>query len=145
MSVQDVTSQVLDLDVRDILLREQKGDVGVGTPEVLRARNAREFRTLAAGAAVPVASREFSRTERLLVRFQAYGPTGMEPQVSARLLTRLGQPMRDLPVASAASGDDAHAIDLPLASLASGDYIIEVEARGPAGDVKDRVGFRVTP
>lgn len=145
MSVQDVTSQVLDLDVRDILLREQKGDLGVGTPEVLRARNAKEFRTLAADAAVPVASREFSRTERLLVRFQAYGPTGMEPQVSARLLTRLGQPMRDLPVASAASGDDAHAIDLPLASLASGDYIIEVEARGPAGDVKDRVGFRVTP
>lgn len=145
MSIQDVTSQVLDLDVRDLAVREQKGGVGVGTPEVLRARNAREFRTLETDSAVPVASREFSRTERLLVRFQAYGPGGAEPEVSARLLTRLGQPMRDLPVAPAPTRDADHAIDLSLANLASGDYIIEVEARGPAGDAKDRVGFRVTP
>jgi VWFA-related protein len=145
LAIQDVTAQVLDLDVRDLIVREQKDGVGVGTPEVLRARNAREFRTLAADTAVPVASREFSRTERLLVRFQAYGPTGAEPQVSARLLTRMGQPMRDLPVAAGSSREAEHAIDLPLANLASGDYILEVEARGPAGDVKDRVGFRVTP
>jgi hypothetical protein len=145
MSIHDVTAQVLDVDVRDISVRELKGDVAVGTPEVLRARNAREFRTLDTESAVPVASREFSRTERLLVRFQAYGPTGEQPRVSARLLSRMGQPMRDLPVAAAASGDAEHAIDLSLASLATGDYIIEVEAKGPAGDVKDRVGFRVTP
>jgi VWFA-related protein len=145
MSIQDVTQQVLDRDVRDITLREPRGAVGVGTPEVLRARNAREFRTLTTETAVPVASREFSRTERLLVRFHAYGPTGSEPQVSARLLTRMGQPMRDLEVAVPAPPASEHAIDLPLASLATGEYIIEVEARGPAGDVKDRVGFRVTP
>jgi len=53
--------------------------------------------------------------------------------------------MRDLAVAPAADGEAEHAIDLSLASLATGDYIIEVEAKGPAGDVKDRVGFRVTP
>jgi VWFA-related protein len=145
MSIQDITAQVLDVDVRDLSVRELKGDVAVGTPEVLRARNAREFRTLATDSAVPVSSREFSRTERLLVRFQAYGPTGAQPQVSARLLSRLGQAMRDLAVAPAADGEAEHAIDLSLASLATGDYIIEVEAKGPAGDVKDRVGFRVTP
>jgi VWFA-related protein len=145
MSIQDVTAQVLDVDVRDFSVRELKGDVAVGTPEVLRARNAREFRTLDTESAVPVASREFSRTERLLVRFQAYGPTGAQPQVSARLLSRMGQAMRDLAVAPAAAGDAEHAIDLSLAGLATGDYIIEVEAKGPAGDVKDRVGFRVTP
>jgi VWFA-related protein len=145
MSIQDVTAQVLDVDVRELSVRELKGDVAVGTPEVLRARNAREFRSLETDSAVPVASREFSRTERLLVRFQAYGPTGAEPLVSARLLTRMGQAMRDLAVAPAASGEAEHAIDLSLASLATGEYIIEVEAKGPAGDVKDRVGFRVTP
>ena len=59
--------------------------------EVLRARNAREFRTLEAEAAVPVASREFSRTERLLIRFQAYGPAGAPPTVSAKLLGRAGR------------------------------------------------------
>src|SRR5262249_10071107 len=68
MEIQDVTLQVLDRDVRDISVRDLRGDVAVGTPEVLRARNAREFRTLDADAAVPVASREFSRTERLLIR-----------------------------------------------------------------------------
>jgi len=145
MSIQDITTQVLDVDVRDLSVHELKGDVAVGTPEVLRARNAREFRTLGTDNAVPVSSREFSRTERLLVRFQAYGPTGVQPQVSARLLSRMGQAMRDLAVEPAADGEAEHAIDLSLASLAAGDYIIEVEAKGPAGDVKDRVGFRVTP
>jgi len=145
MSIQDVTSQVLDTDVRDLAVRELKGDVAVGTPEILRARNAREFRTLDTDSAVPVASREFSRTERLLVRFEAYGPQGAKPEVSARLLSRLGQTMRDLTVAAAGANDAEHAIDLSLAGLAAGEYIIEVEAKGPAGDVKDRVGFRVTP
>lgn len=145
MSIQDITTQVLDVDVRDLSVHELKGDVAVGTPEVLRARNAREFRTLGTDSAVPVSSREFSRTERLLVRFHAYGPTGAQPQVSARLLSRMGQAMRDLTVEPAPDGEAEHAIDLSLASLAAGDYIIEVEAKGPGGDVKDRVGFRVTP
>ena len=56
--------------------------VALGTPEVFRARNAREFRALEAQAAVPVASREFSRTERLLIRFPAYGPAGTPPLVT---------------------------------------------------------------
>ena len=73
MSIQDAASTVLDQDVREMSIRDLKGDVAVGTPEMLRARNAREFRTLDAEAAVPVASREFSRTERLLIRFRAYG------------------------------------------------------------------------
>jgi hypothetical protein len=74
MSIQDAASQVLDQDVREVSVRDLRGDVAVGTPQVLRARNAREFRTLDALEAVPVASREFSRTERLLIRFQAVRP-----------------------------------------------------------------------
>ena len=91
MSIQDAASQVLDQDVREVSVRDLRGDVAIGTPQVLRARNAREFRTLDASEAVPVASREFSRTERLLIRFQAYGPGGAPPVVSARLLGRTGQ------------------------------------------------------
>jgi hypothetical protein len=146
MSIQDVTSRVLDVDIRDIAIRELKGDVVLGTPEVLRARNAREFRTLStADGAVPVASREFSRTERLLIRFPAYAPAGTQPTVSARLLSRTGQPMRDLTVASGSGDEGEHAIDLPLAGLAAGDYFVEVEAAIPSGETRDRVGFRVTP
>ena len=143
MSIQDAASQVLDQDVRELSVRDLRGDVAIGTPQVLRARNAREFRTLDAEAAVPVASREFSRTERLLIRFQAYGPGGASPAVSAKLLGRAGHAMRDLTVAPASTPGD-NAIDLPLAGLAAGEYMIEVTATSGAGGVKDRVGFRVT-
>jgi hypothetical protein len=142
MSIQDATSRVLDVDVRDLSIRDLKGDVAIATPAVLRARNAREFKTLDADAAVPVASREFSRTERLLIRFQAYGPAGATPALSAKLLSRMGHAMRDLTIAPAAHGENA--IDLPLAGLAAGEYMIELTATTPAGNAKDRIGFRVT-
>jgi VWFA-related protein len=143
MAIQDAASTLLDQDVRELSVRDLRGDVAIGTPEVLRARNAREFRTLDAQAAVPVASREFSRTERLLIRFQAYGPEGAAPVVTARLLGRSGHEMRELPVAPAATPGD-NAIDLPLAGLAAGEYTIEVSATSGSGGAKDRVGFRVT-
>src|SRR5207237_5429326 len=119
MAIQDAAGQVLDQDVREMSIRDLQGDVAIGTPEVLRARNVREFRTLDVEAAVPVASRDFSRTERLLIRFQAYGPSGSAPAVSARLLGRMGHPIRDLPVAPSATPGD-NAIDLPLAPFANG-------------------------
>jgi VWFA-related protein len=144
MSIQDATSKVLDLDVRDMSIRDLRGDVAIGTPEVMRARNAREFRTLEAEAAVPVASREFSRTERLLIRFQAYGPAGTRPSLSAKLLSRSGQAMRDLTVETASTPDGENAIDLSLAGLAAGEYMIEVKAKSDAAEATDRIGFRVT-
>jgi len=142
MSIEDAATQVIDQDVREISVRDLRGDVAVGTPQVLRARNAREFRTLGVEAAVPVASREFRRTERLLIRFQAYGPGGATT-VSARLLGRSGHPIRDLDVAPAATAGD-NTIDLPLASFANGDYAIEVSAKSGARDATDRIAFRIT-
>src|SRR5207244_5344854 len=119
MAIQDVASQVIDRDVREMSIRDLRGAVALGTPEVLRARNAREFRTLDGVAAVPVAAREFSRTERLLIRFAAYGPGGAAPNVSAKLLGRMGHALRDLPVSPAATPDGENAIDLPLAGFAA--------------------------
>lgn len=144
MSIEDATTKVLDVDVRDISIRELKGNVAIGTPEVLRARNAREFRTLTSDNAVPVAGREFSRTERLLIRFPTYSPAGATATVSAKLLSRSGQAIRELTVAPA-TDEGEHTIDLSLASLAVGEYVVEVQAAGAAGEAKDRVGFRVTP
>jgi len=143
MEIQDAALQVLDQDVRDISVRDLRGDVAVGTPEVLRARNAREFRTLDVDGAVPVASREFSRTERLLIRFRAYGAAGAAPVVSAKLLGRGGQAIRDLAVAPSATEGDL-AIDLPLASFATGEYVVEVTAKSGTRDASDRLTFRVT-
>jgi hypothetical protein len=141
MSIEDLAQQVIDSDVRSISIRDMKGAVMIGSPEVLRARNAREFRTLDTEMAVPAASREFSRMERLLVRFRAYGPTDAPLTLSARLMSRMG-PMRDLPVTQTDGG--VSTVDVPLAGLAVGEYLIEVSASSPAGEAKDVVDFRVT-
>jgi VWFA-related protein len=144
MSIQDAASTVLDEDVREMSIRDLKGDVAVGTPEILRARTAREFRTIdGEAAAVPVASREFSRTERLLVRFYAYGPAGQPPVASAALLDRVGHPIRALTIAPMAAAGE-YAIDLPLAGFAPGDYTIAVKAASGAREATDRTAFRVT-
>ena len=143
MKIQDASRQEVDSDVRDLSVRDLRGGVAIGTPEFLRARNAREFRTLdSASEAVPVSSRQFSRTERLLVRFPAYAPDGQQISVSARLLNRMGQPMRTLDVRPAADGE--HEIDITLASLASGEYQLELAATSPAGKTTEVLGFRVT-
>ena len=69
MKIQDGDRRDVDTDVRDLIIRDLRGRVAIGTPEVMRARNAREFRALGADPdATPVSSRVFSRTERLLIR-----------------------------------------------------------------------------
>ena len=142
MSIQDAASTALDQDVREMSIRDLKGDVAVGTPEVLRARTAREFRAIDTAAAVPVSAREFSRTEHLLIRFRAYGPTGAPPAVSAALLDRAGHIIRALTATPTPAGD--HAIDLPLAGFAPGDYAIQVRAASGARDASERTSFRIT-
>ena len=144
MSIEDAAAQTIDSDVREIAVRDLNSEVAVGSPEILRARNAVEFRALAADPrATPVVARAFSRTERLLIRFRAYAPGGA-PAVTARLLSRFGQPIRDLAVAAPSAPDGQNQIDLPLAAFAPGEYVVEVEASSPAGVAKDMVGFRVT-
>jgi VWFA-related protein len=141
MSIEDLGQTVIDSDIRSISIRDMQGGVMIGSPEVLRSRNAREFRALETDMAVPAASREFSRMERLLVRFRAYGPANGELTVAARLMSRMG-PMRELPVTHVEG--DLNTVDVPLAGLAVGEYLIEVSASSPAGEAKDVVDFRVT-
>jgi hypothetical protein len=74
MSIQDQTSQSIDSDVRDVNVRNLSEAVAIGTPMVFRGRNARDFRALETGEAAPVSSREFSRTERVVIRFPVYAP-----------------------------------------------------------------------
>ena len=74
-------SEIRDIDVPDFTAPQ----VALSTPRVFRARTAREFQTLAAdAAAIPAAGREFSRTERLLIRFDAYGPGTDKPDGDGR-------------------------------------------------------------
>ena len=147
MSIEDMALQVIDSDVRTITVRDlqnRRDPVVIGTPEILRARNARELRSLDADPdAAPVAAREFSRTERLVIRVPAYAPEG-RPTLSATLMSRNGQAMRSLAVIPPAAPEGSSQIDLPLAGLAAGEYLIELTATSPAGQAKDQIGFRVT-
>ncbi|HZR25219.1 MAG TPA: VWA domain-containing protein [Vicinamibacterales bacterium] len=143
MTIQDAAAQVLDRDVREIVVRDLKGDVAIGTAQIMRARTARELRTLDEEAAVPVVSRDFSRTEQLLVRIPIYAASAGAPMMSARLKSRMGQTMRDLRLAPTNDGFEACAV--PLAGLAIGEYVIEVTASNGPTEARDRINFRVTP
>ena len=144
MSIEDASAAAIDTDVRDLLVGDLRAPVAIGTPEVMRARTAKDMRALEANPdAVPVSSRQFSRSEQLVIRVPVYAPGGA-PEVTARLVNPSGQSMRPLTVEDAATPDGRAQIELPLAGLAPGDYAVEVTAASPAGQAKDTLRFRVT-
>ena len=144
MSIQDSAAASIDTDVRDLLVGDLRAPVAIGTPEVLRARTARDVRVLETSPdAVPVASRQFSRAEQLVIRVPVYSPDGT-PEVTAKLLNATGLSMRPLTVESPTAADGRIHIHLPLAGLAPGDYSVELVAASPAGQAKDVLRFRVT-
>jgi hypothetical protein len=91
--------------------------------------------------ATPTAAREFSRGERLLIRFDAYAAGGARPEITAKLLNRTGTAMADVPV-QAADGKPFQ-IDFPLASLAAGEYLIQIEAKGASASAQHVLAFKV--
>jgi VWFA-related protein len=145
LAVEGPDAQVIDTDIREIKVPDLTGPaVSLSTPAVHRAGNAREFRDLAANAeAVPTAIREFRRTDRLLVRFEAYAPGG-SPEVTGKVLNRAGKPMADLQVKAPPASGGLYEIDVPLAGFAAGEYLIEVKAKGADGEAAALVGIRVT-
>jgi VWFA-related protein len=134
----------LDSEIRDLTVPDFTApQVALSTPRVYRARTAREFQTLAADAgAIPQPGREFLRTERLLIRFDSYGPGTEKPEVTAVLMNRAGQKMSDVQLAPGAAGT-THQIDLGLASIPTGEYLVEITAKGTGGEVKELVPFRL--
>jgi hypothetical protein len=143
MAIEDAAARLVDTDVRDVVVDAPRGPVALGTPRILRSRTAREHRALETDPdAVPTASRQFSRIERLWVRVAALAAAG-PLQVSARLTSAIGGAMRELPVVAAPG--DLYQIDLPLAGLPSGDYAVEFLAASGGAEVKEVVSFRVTP
>ena len=143
MTVLGIAGQTLDTDARDLQVPALKDATPLLLPPVmLAAQSAREFRDVSTNAeAPPLPTREFRRTERLVIRVPAYA-AGAPVAVTARLLNRIGQVMRDLDVLP---GDPAVTqFDLPLAPLAPGDYFLQFTAQGPAGPVSQRVAFKIT-
>jgi hypothetical protein len=86
----------------------------------------------------PVERREFTRGERLVVRAAVTAPSA--PEVTAKLLSRVGQALADLPVTVAGNACELH---LTLAMLGQGDYVIELTGKSGDASVTHRVAFRV--
>ena len=90
---------------------------------------------------MPTADRDFSRTDRLLIRTEAYTPGAAVPTLTARLLNRGGGQMAELPVQPGSLG--LSDIELPLSSLAAGDYLIEINAKTESGSAQELIAFKV--
>jgi VWFA-related protein len=141
VSVEGSGAQVLDTEIREITVPDLTGgQTLLGTPELFRARTVREFQQLKTEAdPVPLATREFSRTDRLVVRIPAYGTSGA-PALKVQLLNRSGSAMSALtPAAAPKEGEQQ--VDLALAGLAPGEYVLEIKAVD--GDATELIGFRV--
>ncbi len=133
----------LDRDIRTISVRALDGAVTMGSAEVLRAWTALDWRRLVDDPdAPPSPSREFRRTERLLIRFPVYANGAVT--VGAKLLGPDSGVLRSLKVDNGPGGPGTFQIGLPLASFAPGDYSVEITATAPAGQARDRLPFRVT-
>jgi VWFA-related protein len=152
MAIHSSSGTRLDTDYRGLQvpdLRVKK--TTFATPQLLRSRTARAFASLVANPdAVPSATREFSRAERLLVRVPVFGPNDTTPTVTATLHNRQGIPMRQLEQVTAALPAGVAGIvqfDLPLSWLAPDEYRIELVATSagpPKDEAKEVVIFRIT-
>lgn len=138
--------ETLDNDLREFKVPDLTApQAAISTPAVFRTGNAREFRELGARQdPLPTAAREFRRTERLLIRFEAYGPGSSVPEVTARVLNRAGKAMAELPVRAPQENSTYYQLDVPLAGFASGEYLVEVKAKGPEGEALELVPIKVT-
>ena len=84
----------------------------------------------------PVNRREFRRSDVVVVR----APVTGTPEISARLLNHVGQPLTDLP---AAVSDGTCQVTVPLGSVAAGDYVVEMSATAGGEAAQQFVAFRV--
>ncbi len=142
LSAENDGGDALDTDSREWVVPDFTGpDASISTPRVYRARTARDMQTLqAAVSPVPATERHFSRIERLLIRFEVYGPGVATPTL--RLLNRNGDVMSSWPV-TARSGGGSEA-EVALAGVPPGDYLLEVKASKDAVAATTLVAFRVT-
>lgn len=146
MDVLDPAGRVLDHDVRDLTVAAFPNTVAFGTAAVFRSRSLRDVRAIldSTAAVAPVAAREFSRAEHLVVRIPLIHQ-GVEPDVTVRLQSRFGAAVRELTATRVAALGTTIQVDVPLAPLASGRYSLVFTARNSLGSAVESVDFGVTP
>jgi hypothetical protein len=148
IAVENVRGQRLDNeDMTEVVPDLTAAAATITAPQVFRARTARDitmFRT--STTAIPVVTRQFSRTERLFLRFEAYGPAGTLPQVTMRWLNKMGDPLGTPPPVPLANKPNPNQFetDVSLAAFPSGDYLLEITATTGNDKTVKILGFRIT-
>jgi hypothetical protein len=145
MVIEGARGQVIDSVTREVTVPDfTRVTMSFATPRVYRVRTVPELQALKSNpTALPTSDREFSRTDRLFIRAEAYAPGGATPPVTARLLNRAGNSMADLPVQQR-PGQPSE-IELPLSALAAGEYLIELNAKSDGGSTaQELIAFRVS-
>jgi len=115
----------------------------LGTPFVFAGRTARDLQGIRAEPSpTPLVRREFSRRERLLVRFSAYGPGAAAPEVGLRLLNSGGDSIAEMPPPTR-SGTTFES-EFGLSAFPPGDFLLEISATLDGQTTRRLVGLRVT-
>ena len=145
LSAEGAAGQLIDSEERELVVPDytKVGPI-VTTPELYRALNARGLQQIRQSTtALPTTTREFARTEQLLIRFRAYGPGGTPPAITMRLLNSIGDTMSTFPTPER-KADGTYDAPFSLGGLVTGSYIIEIESS--TSDLKSRVliGFKIT-
>ena len=142
--VEGAGGEVLDTEAKSVTVPDYNAaGVSIGTPRLFRARTARDIATLkTAPNARPAAARAFARTERLLVRFSAWGPGGVAPVVKAKLLNLRGEHVADL-AAPSPGPDGTFELEIPLSPYAPNDYLIELRSGDGADAARVLTAIRI--
>ena len=127
-AARDETGDVVDRYDRTIHVPNPDAiGMWISSPLVIRTSSPLELRTARLDPApTPAAEREFSRNDRLLIRFGVYGANATPAAVTVRLLNNRADPLTALPLARTGN---QYEIDLVLTSIARGDFVISIEAR----------------
>ena len=144
LAIEGEAGEVLDRDRDEIVIPDfTSPDLVLSTPFFVRARNALELKALVSDWEVPpTVSRDFRRTDLLLLRFDVYTPGDAPPEVEASLLNRGGDEMFPLDVRASDEGA-AHQAELAPSFLAPGEYIIEIRATLGDGEASEMIAFRL--
>ncbi len=164
LAIEGSAGEVLDRDRIEMEVPDYTSpEVVLSTPVFVRARNELEYRSLVDDWTVPpTVSRSFRRTERMLVRFQAYAPGAGVPQVEASLVNRAGEPIVPLEVTqpgAAVAGSEPPSggrsdaaspgepnwfqVSVALPFLPPGEYLIELTATYGDGETTHLAAFRL--
>ena len=144
LTAENANGRRLDTDQVSLLVPDFTGTGPlISTPFVYRGRTARDLQAVRTATAPAVTLRRmFSRTERLLLRFGAYGPAGTTPKVTLRLLNSKGDSLATLP--DPVRVGELFEGEVVLSSFPPGDYLVEITADVNTEVAKQLLAIRVT-